>query len=425
MVQRKAPSDALGRSGRVGTACASLARDERGQALPLLLLVMVFFLAAGVLFYQLALSTNYATVAQTAADAAALGAEENVVQQLQQPWTFVNGTWEPPAVNWNDVENQASQYASDNQGTLVQMEPPIQEPWGYDVVVIVRTSQGLPAGSVDAAKHAVAEARASTDPLSQSSPPVPISNEASTATHPRFQPHGGTVGFFEASGANYNVGQEPEIAGSLDELGIREHIKIVGQIGYTPARSRGDMSLHTCGDASTTAGLEHVTDQKLKDAGLERLSPVNSGKPVEPEEIALAGTTLSSCVQPAAPSPAGVQPPPVAGNADVHLVDLNGGPQDPLVSFIPGGLSALGGPWVIPTPIVMCESGGRDLTPNSAGASGYYQIIPSTWALYGGTQYTQQAYQAPKNIQDLIASRIWNGGAGWKNWDCASMVKWA
>ena len=75
--------------------------------------------------------------------------------------------------------------------------------------------------------------------------------------------------------------------------------------------------------------------------------------------------------------------------------------------------------------IVMCESGGRNLTPNSAGASGYYQIIPSTWALFGGTHYTQQAYQAPKAIQDLIAARIWNNGAGWANWDCAKMVNWA
>jgi hypothetical protein len=79
---------------------------------------------------------------------------------------------------------------------------------------------------------------------------------------------------------------------------------------------------------------------------------------------------------------------------------------------------------VIPTPIVMCESGGRNLPPNSAGASGYYQIIPSTWALFGGTQYTPQAYMAPKSIQDLIAARIWNGGAGWANWDCAKIVQW-
>src|SRR5581483_6090299 len=31
--------------------------------------------------------------------------------------------------------------------------------------------------------------------------------------------------------------------------------------------------------------------------------------------------------------------------------------------------------WAIPYPIVLCESGGQNLPPNGAGASGYYQII--------------------------------------------------
>ncbi len=35
--------------------------------------------------------------------------------------------------------------------------------------------------------------------------------------------------------------------------------------------------------------------------------------------------------------------------------------------------------WAIPWAIVDCESGGQNFPPNSAGASGYYQIIPSTW----------------------------------------------
>ena len=44
-----------------------------------------------------------------------------------------------------------------------------------------------------------------------------------------------------------------------------------------------------------------------------------------------------------------------------------------------------GGPWSIPWPIVQCESGGQNLPPNSAGASGYYQILPSTWRGLGGS----------------------------------------
>ncbi|HUO74635.1 MAG TPA: transglycosylase family protein [Solirubrobacteraceae bacterium] len=78
------------------------------------------------------------------------------------------------------------------------------------------------------------------------------------------------------------------------------------------------------------------------------------------------------------------------------------------------------GGWVIPYAIVLCESGGQNLPPNSAGASGYYQIIPSTWKLFGGTG--PAAYLASKSEQDAVASRIWNGGAGASNWVCAGIV---
>ncbi|HET6864699.1 MAG TPA: transglycosylase family protein [Solirubrobacteraceae bacterium] len=78
------------------------------------------------------------------------------------------------------------------------------------------------------------------------------------------------------------------------------------------------------------------------------------------------------------------------------------------------------GGWAIPYAIVLCESGGQNLTPNSAGASGYYQILPTTWKLFGGTG--PAAYLASKSEQDAVASRIWNGGAGASNWVCAGIV---
>jgi peptidoglycan hydrolase CwlO-like protein len=78
------------------------------------------------------------------------------------------------------------------------------------------------------------------------------------------------------------------------------------------------------------------------------------------------------------------------------------------------------GGWAIPYAIVLCESGGQDLSPNSAGASGYYQIMPATWKLFGGTG--PAAYLASKAEQDAVASRIWNGGAGASNWVCAGIV---
>jgi septal ring factor EnvC (AmiA/AmiB activator) len=73
----------------------------------------------------------------------------------------------------------------------------------------------------------------------------------------------------------------------------------------------------------------------------------------------------------------------------------------------------LGGPYSIPTYIVMCESGGNYSALNpSSGAGGAYQILPSTWDLYGGQGEPQNA---PKSEQDRIAAEIWadSGGSAW------------
>jgi len=75
--------------------------------------------------------------------------------------------------------------------------------------------------------------------------------------------------------------------------------------------------------------------------------------------------------------------------------------------------------WAIPWAIVDCESGGQNFPPNSAGASGYYQIIPSTWQANGGTG--PAAYLTSKAEQSAVAKRIWDtSGPG--AWDCASIV---
>ena len=79
-----------------------------------------------------------------------------------------------------------------------------------------------------------------------------------------------------------------------------------------------------------------------------------------------------------------------------------------------------GGPWVIPWPIVQCESGGQNLPPNHAGASGYYQIMPATWKGLGGKG--PHAYLRPKAEQDAAAAKLWTGGAGAQNWVCYEMV---
>jgi septal ring factor EnvC (AmiA/AmiB activator) len=78
----------------------------------------------------------------------------------------------------------------------------------------------------------------------------------------------------------------------------------------------------------------------------------------------------------------------------------------------------LGGPYSIPTYIVMCESGGNYSAVNpSSGAGGAYQILPSTWELYGGQGEPQNA---PKGEQDRIAAEIWaDSGSG--AWVCGSL----
>ena len=81
-----------------------------------------------------------------------------------------------------------------------------------------------------------------------------------------------------------------------------------------------------------------------------------------------------------------------------------------------GDNAFLGGPYAIPTYIVICESGGnyRALNPSS-GAGGAYQILPSTWRAYGGTGLPPPA---SKREQDRIAALIWkNDGPG--AWSCA------
>jgi septal ring factor EnvC (AmiA/AmiB activator) len=82
-----------------------------------------------------------------------------------------------------------------------------------------------------------------------------------------------------------------------------------------------------------------------------------------------------------------------------------------------GGEAYLGGPYSIPTYIVMCESGGNYRALNeSSMAGGAYQIIPSTWQAYGGKG--QYAHLASKAEQDRVAAIIWReDGPG--AWSCA------
>jgi septal ring factor EnvC (AmiA/AmiB activator) len=81
-----------------------------------------------------------------------------------------------------------------------------------------------------------------------------------------------------------------------------------------------------------------------------------------------------------------------------------------------GAPAYLGGPYAIPTYIVMCESGGNYSALNaSSGAGGAYQILPSTWRAYGGQGLPHEASKAE---QDRIAAMIW-ADSGPSAWSCA------
>ena len=71
------------------------------------------------------------------------------------------------------------------------------------------------------------------------------------------------------------------------------------------------------------------------------------------------------------------------------------------------------GDYAIPESIVNCESGGNWEAVNpSSGAGGAYQILPSTWELYGGEGDPEDASAAE---QSEIAAQIWadSGSAAW------------
>jgi septal ring factor EnvC (AmiA/AmiB activator) len=95
-------------------------------------------------------------------------------------------------------------------------------------------------------------------------------------------------------------------------------------------------------------------------------------------------------------------------------------PSAPGASSAPSGapLGAHGG-WAIPYSIVLCETGGQNVPPNSATASGYYAIVSAAWRQFGGTG--PAAYLAPKSEQDAVARRIWDS-VGPKAWVCAGIV---
>jgi muramidase (phage lysozyme) len=76
------------------------------------------------------------------------------------------------------------------------------------------------------------------------------------------------------------------------------------------------------------------------------------------------------------------------------------------------------GDFSIPQNVVICESGGNYRAKNpSSGAGGAYQFLPETYKGLGGRYAAPEL--APKWEQDQLAAKLWNGGSGAGNWECA------
>ena len=85
----------------------------------------------------------------------------------------------------------------------------------------------------------------------------------------------GGEGFTPAPGTVYTLGQEPQIARRLEQLGRALHLRLTGVSGYrSPSHSlavggsRADP--HTRGEASDTPGIEEVPEATLEQFGLTR-----------------------------------------------------------------------------------------------------------------------------------------------------------
>lgn len=80
---------------------------------------------------------------------------------------------------------------------------------------------------------------------------------------------------------------------------------------------------------------------------------------------------------------------------------------------LPGASSGRCGGSLPSCSIMACESGGSLTARNPSGAAGKWQVMPGTWAGYGGYS---SADQAPEDVQDAKARELWAGGAGRGHW---------
>jgi hypothetical protein len=433
------PSHARG--GRARLVRCLQAQD--GQFLPVFAAILFMLLIVGITFLQVGAAATFKSRVQTAADAAALAGEVQVKREIEA--AFPEGL-SPAALQATlpAICAQAEVYASRNGADVTSCTLDM-----YDVKVVVKGNDQIPSG-LSGRKGATGEAHA----------------RASLGVS-----YTGGLGFGGGGGAGGPSGggncmTDGEIAKVADAAGVKVRsdsalrqycgngqqsgvdvrdlkpamqvalVKAEDELGHGIALNSGfrtvayqrvlcarvsgpcappGQSMHNFGMAVDVANPGEMAGV-AKAAGLCQPLPSNDAV-----HFSLASDV--ECAGNAGATGGGAFGTPLGGLVTyaIKLVPWEGGDFN-LPSF--GGESS-NGPWAIPWDVVACESGGRNLPPNSAGASGYYQFLPSTWQWMGGS--TPQAYQASKEEQDRLAAKLWNmpypGGP--HHWVCAQLHGYA
>jgi hypothetical protein len=258
----------------------------------------------------------------------------------------------------------------------------------------------------------------------------------SSMTKPHYMASGGYAGFFPASGTNYSVGSEPQIAARLDRLAHALHLHLIGLSGYrSPQHSVSVGGFpndpHTRGQASDTPGVEGVSESVLERFGLTR----PFGGAAEADHIQLFGGGSGGAV-PASVSaaikrvkfPKGMGLLSVLGQGALDKVrgaaqkklDATGGSVGSGSGGVPGasggfGLEALADLWkraggpanvaALMAHVAIAESSGNPNAHNASGATGLWQIL--------GAVVKGNLYDPLVNARNAVAKYRAGGLAPW------------
>jgi hypothetical protein len=310
-------------------------RSEAGQVLPIIAALSLVTLAVGVGLYWIGAATVQATNAQTAADAAALAGEKELLQELGRPHPVGEAT-AAGAFDLSEVCAAANAMARANQATVISCQSATGSGDApYDLEVEVRADAHTPASQLEGGgQHAVAFARASTDDGAQASETISQGSDcvAGVLVGSPFTAHGGRYGFFPSPKADFTPDCEARLAGELDRLGIADQLRLTGVTGTLsnpPSTLTPVQTLEACSAAATVEGLSHLSAAQLDAYGIVR--------PVAGQQDVVSMNGSDSCTQVSSDS----STTPDAGgndNANVHLVPWTGGPAAAAGISVSGGV---------------------------------------------------------------------------------------